>query len=97
MLSDEMTTGSVTTSDAEKRVYAARSHTWNLGQRRFKEAFPDVSTVFHLLNPLYQIEGGPLPPRFHNLQRIRGGPCPILRPNIILFTEPEQIGSSEPK
>ena len=43
MLSDEMTTGSVTTSDAEKRVYAARSHAWNLEQRRFKEAFPDVS------------------------------------------------------
>lgn len=43
MLSDEMTTGSVTTSDAEKRSYAARSHAWNVEQRRFKEAFPDVS------------------------------------------------------
>ncbi|KAJ3528368.1 hypothetical protein NM688_g8008 [Phlebia brevispora] len=43
MLSDEMTTGSVTTSDAEKRSYAARSHAWNLEQRRFREAFPDVS------------------------------------------------------
>ena len=43
MLSDEMTTGSVTTSDAEKRSYAARSHAWNLEQRRYKEAFPDVS------------------------------------------------------
>ncbi|TCD69117.1 Ubiquitin-conjugating enzyme E2 6 [Steccherinum ochraceum] len=41
MLSDEMTTGSVTTSDSDKRAYAARSHTWNLEQRRFKEAFPD--------------------------------------------------------
>ena len=45
MLSDEMTTGSVTTSDAEKRLYAARSHAWNLEQRRFKEAFPEVSTA----------------------------------------------------
>ena len=45
MLSDEMTTGSVTTSDAEKRTYAASSHSWNLQQRRFKEAFPDVSTA----------------------------------------------------
>lgn len=43
MLSDEMTTGSVTTSDAEKRAYAARSHSWNLTQRKFKEAFPEVS------------------------------------------------------
>lgn len=43
MLSDEMTTGSVTTSDADKRTYAARSHKWNIEQRRFKEAFPDVS------------------------------------------------------
>ncbi|RDX50819.1 UBC-like protein [Lentinus brumalis] len=43
MLSDEMTTGSVTTTDAEKRVYAARSHSWNIQQKRFKEAFPEVS------------------------------------------------------
>ena len=48
MLSDEMTTGSVTTSDADKRAYAARSHTWNLESRRFKEAFPDVSPISHL-------------------------------------------------
>jgi ubiquitin-conjugating enzyme E2 J2 len=45
MLSDEMTTGSVTTSDAEKRSYASRSHIWNTEQRRFKEAFPDVSAT----------------------------------------------------
>ncbi|KAK7687661.1 hypothetical protein QCA50_008876 [Cerrena zonata] len=44
MLSDEMTTGSVTTSDADKRAYAVRSHAWNLEQRRFKEAFPDYCT-----------------------------------------------------
>jgi hypothetical protein len=44
MLSDEMTTGSVTTLDADKRVYASRSHAWNLQQRRFRDAFPDVST-----------------------------------------------------
>jgi len=41
MLSEEMTTGSVNTTDADKRVYAARSHPWNIQQRRFKEAFPD--------------------------------------------------------
>ena len=43
MLSDEMTTGSVTTSDTDKRVYASRSHAWNLQQRRFRDAFPEVS------------------------------------------------------
>lgn len=48
MLSDEMTTGSVTTTDADKRAYAARSHTWNLGQRKFKEVFPDVSGVISI-------------------------------------------------
>ncbi|KAH9046588.1 UBC-like protein [Lactarius hengduanensis] len=44
MLSDEMTTGSVTTSDTDKRVYASRSHAWNLQQRRFREAFPEYCT-----------------------------------------------------
>ncbi|KAL1944992.1 hypothetical protein VTO73DRAFT_2612 [Trametes versicolor] len=44
MLADEMTTGSVTTTDAEKRVYAARSHSWNLQQKRFKDAFPEYCT-----------------------------------------------------
>ncbi|CCM02624.1 uncharacterized protein FIBRA_04727 [Fibroporia radiculosa] len=44
MLSDEMTTGSVTNTDIEKRTYAARSHAWNLTQRKFKEAFPEYCT-----------------------------------------------------
>lgn len=44
MLSDEMTTGSVTSSDAHKRVFAARSHAWNVGQKRFQEVFPDFCT-----------------------------------------------------
>ncbi|KAI0761828.1 UBC-like protein [Trametes elegans] len=44
MLSDEMTTGSVNTSDAEKRAYAARSHSWNIQQKRFREAFPEYCT-----------------------------------------------------
>ncbi|KAI0675968.1 UBC-like protein [Trametes maxima] len=44
MLSDEMTTGSVTTTDAEKRLYATRSHSWNLRQKRFREAFPEYCT-----------------------------------------------------
>lgn len=41
MLSDEMTTGSVTASDGHKRAFAQRSHAWNIIQPRFKEAFPE--------------------------------------------------------
>ncbi|KAH7922331.1 ubiquitin-conjugating enzyme E2 6 [Leucogyrophana mollusca] len=44
MLSDEMTTGSMTSSDSHKRSFAARSHSWNLSQPRFKEAFLDYCT-----------------------------------------------------
>ena len=43
MLSDEMTTGSVTSSEPHKRAFAAGSHGWNLAQPRFKDAFPEVS------------------------------------------------------
>ena len=43
MLSDEMTTGSVNSSDSHKCAFAARSHSWNITQPRFKEAFPEVS------------------------------------------------------
>ena len=42
MLSDEMTTGSVTSSEVHKRTFAGRSHNWNIAQTRFKEAFPEV-------------------------------------------------------
>lgn len=41
MLSDEMTTGSVTSTDIEKRDFALRSHEWNRKQKRFRDAFPD--------------------------------------------------------
>jgi len=44
-LSDEMTTGSVNSSDAHKRAFAARSHSWNVTQPRFKDAFPDYCTL----------------------------------------------------
>jgi len=44
MLSDEMTTGSVTTTDAYKRIAAAKSHRFNLESPKFKEAFPEYST-----------------------------------------------------
>jgi ubiquitin-conjugating enzyme E2 J2 len=41
MLADETTTGSMTSSDAEKRILAQRSHDYNRTQKRFVEAFPD--------------------------------------------------------
>ncbi|KAF9244169.1 UBC-like protein [Melanogaster broomeanus] len=44
MLSDEMTTGSVTSTDSHKKAFAAKSHSFNLIQPRFKEAFPDYCT-----------------------------------------------------
>lgn len=43
MLSDEMTTGSVNSSDTHKRTLASKSHSFNVSQARFREAFPDVS------------------------------------------------------
>ncbi|KAK2465480.1 hypothetical protein APHAL10511_002372 [Amanita phalloides] len=46
MLSDEMTTGSMTSSDAHKRAFATRSHAWNLTNQRFKDAFPEYCTPF---------------------------------------------------
>lgn len=45
MLSDEMTTGSVTSTDRDKRILASRSHEWNRKQKRFLEAFPEVSCL----------------------------------------------------
>lgn len=45
MLSDEMTTGSLTSPESHKRAFAARSHGWNITQPKFKEAFPEVSNL----------------------------------------------------
>jgi len=42
MLSDEITTGSVNTTDADKGAWARKSHPWNIQQRKFKEAFPEA-------------------------------------------------------
>jgi len=44
MLSDEMTTGSITSLDSHKRSFAAKSHAFNLTQPRFRDAFPDYCT-----------------------------------------------------
>jgi len=45
MLADEMTTGSVNTTEAHKRAFATRSHPWNLTQSRFRDAFPEYATL----------------------------------------------------
>jgi ubiquitin-conjugating enzyme E2 J2 len=44
MLSDEMTTGSVTSTDAHKRALATKSHAWNIAHQRFRDAFPEYCT-----------------------------------------------------
>ncbi|KAH8825917.1 UBC-like protein [Flagelloscypha sp. PMI_526] len=44
MLSDEMTTGSMNTSESHKRAFAVRSHPWNLEQSRFRDAFPEYAS-----------------------------------------------------
>lgn len=41
MLSDEITTGSVRTTDAEKRDFASKSHQWNIKNPKFKTIFPE--------------------------------------------------------
>ncbi|KAJ7832738.1 ubiquitin-conjugating enzyme/RWD-like protein [Mycena olivaceomarginata] len=45
MLSEEITTGSVTSTEAEKRAFAARSHAWNIAQSRFKRRSLTYFTV----------------------------------------------------
>lgn len=69
MLSDEMTTGSVTSSDAHKKVFAARSHSWNLTQSRFREAFPEYCTP-ELKDP----------PNMGQRERGKSDPAPSPRP-----------------
>lgn len=43
MCSDEMTTGSVTASDADRRKLAAQSHAFNLTQKKFCQIFPEYA------------------------------------------------------
>ncbi|PVF91933.1 UBC-like protein [Serendipita vermifera] len=44
MLSDEITTGSASSTVHEKMMFANRSHSWNIQQKRFRDAFPDYCT-----------------------------------------------------
>jgi len=57
MLSDEMTTGSVNSSDTHKRTLASKSHSFNISQARFREAFPDVSHCYLSTNDIQSLIG----------------------------------------
>ncbi|KAL1914293.1 uncharacterized protein VTP21DRAFT_9031 [Calcarisporiella thermophila] len=45
MLSDEVTTGSIKTTTADKRIYAARSRKFNRENAKFREVFPELCIV----------------------------------------------------
>jgi ubiquitin-conjugating enzyme E2 J2 len=42
MLSEEITAGGMQASDYDRRLYAKRSHAWNIEQKVFRTAFPEV-------------------------------------------------------
>lgn len=42
MLSEEITAGGMQASDYDRRLYAKRSHAWNIQQKAFRTAFPEV-------------------------------------------------------
>jgi len=108
MLSDEMTTGSVNTTDADKRVYAARSHSWNIQQRKFKEAFPEYSgpSLRDLPNMGETVirKPSPPPPKSPHITRSSSSsatkptvPSPTTQPTTAVSSTPSDgnIGSSE--
>ncbi|KDN46289.1 UBC-like protein [Tilletiaria anomala UBC 951] len=43
MCADEMTTGSVSASHADRQQFARQSHEWNIKQKKFRALFPDFS------------------------------------------------------
>ncbi|KAL7409157.1 ubiquitin-conjugating enzyme/RWD-like protein [Mrakia frigida] len=43
MLSDEITTGSITSTLAEKKAFALKSHAYNLTEKKFKEVLPEYA------------------------------------------------------
>lgn len=45
MLSDEITTGSVRTTESEKKILAKKSHEWNCKNVKFKTIFPEYATI----------------------------------------------------
>ncbi|CAO3687274.1 unnamed protein product [Umbelopsis ramanniana] len=51
MVTDETTTGSIKTTDAEKRIYAARSHKFNTSSSKFRDIFPELCQPEILTRP----------------------------------------------
>ncbi len=43
MCADEMTTGSVSSTSADRQVFARQSHGWNAAQKRFAQLFPEYA------------------------------------------------------
>ncbi|CAH7687863.1 ubiquitin-conjugating enzyme E2 J2 [Phakopsora pachyrhizi] len=43
MVGEEMTTGSVRSSDGDRRIFAKRSHAYNVSQVKFRTIFPEYS------------------------------------------------------
>jgi len=56
MVANESTTGSIKTTDADKRIYAARSHAFNLNNAKFRDVFPELckpeATPVEILYPI---------------------------------------------
>ncbi|MBW0520381.1 hypothetical protein O181_060096 [Austropuccinia psidii MF-1] len=50
MVGEEMTTGSVRSSDADRRIFAKRSHTFNVTQARFRAIFPEYSDPHQVID-----------------------------------------------
>ncbi|SCZ97313.1 BZ3500_MvSof-1268-A1-R1_Chr4-2g07131 [Microbotryum saponariae] len=64
MLGDEITTGSVMTTEAEKQAFAKASHAWNMQvhqQPRFKTHFPEYSSPVMKNLPVMGSAGPPPP------------------------------------
>jgi ubiquitin-conjugating enzyme E2 J2 len=81
MLSDEMTTGSVTSSESHKRAFAARSHSWNITQQRFKDAFPEYCA--------------PVMRELPNMgEKERGKPDVVSSPPSVSFFNPPPVSAS---
>ena len=45
MLEDTATTGSINTTTAEKRLFASKSHAFNLNNPKFQSVFPELCTL----------------------------------------------------
>lgn len=50
MVSEEMTTGSVRSSDADRKLFAKRSHAFNVSHARFRTIFPEYSDPHRVID-----------------------------------------------